>query len=534
MTTVLTSSNRRNIPAVCRIRGRGTAILVSPGILLTSRHVISTPEAAAQLTAVFFEGSKKKPVEVRLRPQKLFFAAFYPDYMDYCLVGCEEYGIFNVTPVDLPLTQKDWAPVREGDIILVVQHPIWEGGVGENVTNTDNPDDDENTASIEVKRFEEVLRCRNDLFYLKANGDVRTAGCPAFNECGQLIGLQSQLRSEGEGVVNRVVSIASVVRHLFANKMLRCIQQKSIFEDVWSTWYLKDDISRIVLILENFEDREIARATAAKLCEHTCFPNLIGSTVASGGIQWILFSLNRFNEDIDMVSACIRAMWNVSFEEANAQRLLVEGGAVDIILGAMEKYPTNEEIAEFSVVVLYNFSTGGNKPDFSGSLGHRALVLAHAALQRFKETTVLQKFGFSFFTTLLLVNHENAETLVKLNIVEHTVYLAEQKQDQVFLMEALMNFVGELAQHRKAIDLCFVSGGLASSSGRHVLEVLTSLLIDIMFRYQEMDTILLQGNRALWGIGNDMTCRAMILQHPRSYDALKLSLPALVARARVT
>ncbi|RNF24073.1 putative serine/cysteine trypsin-like peptidase [Trypanosoma conorhini] len=534
MATALTSSNRRNIPAVCRIRGRGSALLVSPGILLTSRHVVSSSEAAAQLSAVFFEGSKKKPVEVRLLPQKLFFAACYPDYTDYCLVGCEEYGIFNVTPVNLPLTQNDWAPVREGDIVLVVQHPIWEGGVGDGAANTDNPEEDENPASLEVKRFEEVLRCRNDLFYLKANGNVRTAGCPAFNECGQLIGMQSQLRSEGEGVVNRVVSISSVVKHLFANKMLRSIKQKNTFEEVWSTWYVKDDISRIVLILVNFEDREIARATAAKLCEHTCSPNLIGSVVASGGVQCILSSLHRFNEDIEMVGACIRAMWNVSFEETNAQRLLVEGGGIEMILDAMEKYPENEEIAEFSVVVLHNISTGSSKPDFSGALGNRALLLVHAALQRFKETTVLQKFGFSFFTTLLLVNQGNAETLVKLNIVEHAVYLAERKQDQVFLMEALMHFVGELAQHRKAIDLCFVSGGLASSAGRHVIEVLTSLLIEIMFKYQEMDTILLQGNRALWGIGNDMTCRAMILQHPMSYEALKLSLPALMAKARVT
>ncbi|ESS68063.1 hypothetical protein TCDM_03231 [Trypanosoma cruzi Dm28c] len=534
MTTALTSSNRSNIPAVCRIRGRGTAILVSPGILLTSRHVVSSPEVAAQLTAVFFEGSKKKTVEVKLLPQKLFFAAFYPAYMDYCLVACEEYGIFNVTPVSLPLTQNDWSPVREGDIILVVQHPTCKDDDGEAETNTGDSDDGEDPPSVEIKRFEEVLRCRNDLYYLKANGNLRTAGCPAFNDCGQLIGMQSQLRSEGGGVVNRVVSIASIVKHLFANKQLQRIQQKSVFNDVWNTWYVKDDISRILLILENFSDCEIARATAEKLCEHTCFPNLIESIVASGGVEWILSSLHQFKEDMAMVCTCIRAMWNVSFGETNAQRLLVDGGGVELVLNSMERYPENEEIAEFSVVLLHNLSTGSCRPDFTGPLGHRALLLVHAALQRFKETIVLQKFGFSFFTTLLYVDVEYAETLVKLNIVEHTVYLAERKQDQVFLMEALMNFVGELAQHRKAIDLCFVAGGLASSAGQHVLEVLTSLLIDIMFKYQEMDTILLQGNRALWGIGNDLSCRAMILQNPRSYEALRLSLAALMARARVT
>ncbi|KEG11643.1 hypothetical protein DQ04_02411080 [Trypanosoma grayi] len=533
MASTLTSSNRANIPAVCRIKGRGTATLISPGILLTSTHVVNSPAVASQLTAVFFEGSKKKPVEVKLLPQNLFFSASYPDYMDYCLVACEQYGIFNVTPAKLPLIKKDWAAVREGDVILVVQHPVGEDTGGESATTHDDPEDDENASVVEVKRFEEVLRCREDLFYLKASGNVRTAGCPAFNDCGQLIGLQSQVRHHREGVVNRVVSIVSIVKHLFANKQLERIQQQVTFDEVWNTWYVENDIARIVLIMANFTDREIARSAAEKLCEHTSRPNLVESILTSGGVQCIVTSLRQFANDEAIVYLCLRAMWNVSFGETDSQHLLVEGNGVEMILDAMEAYPGNEEIAEFATVLLHNISTGSHKPDFAGALGYRALRLVHAALQRFKETTVLQKFGFSFFTTLLYADPQNAETLVALHILEHVVYLAEGKQDQVFLMEVLMNFLGEIAQHKKAIEICFSDGGLLSFGGQHCLVNLTSLIIDIMLKYQEMDTILLQGNRALWGIGNDLACRAMILQHPKSYEALKLSLPALIAKARV-
>ncbi|KAH9582163.1 hypothetical protein LSM04_006770 [Trypanosoma melophagium] len=533
MKASLTSSNRANIPAVCQIKGCGTATLISPGILLTSIHVVKSPEVAADLTAVFFEGSNKKTVEVKLLPQNLFFAAAYPDYMDYCIVACEQYGIFNVTPVKLPLIQSEWAPVREGDTILVVQHPMVDRGDDKTAEAHDSGEGEENSSLIEVKRFEEVLRCRNDVFYLKASGNVLTAGCPSFNDCGQLIGMQSQLRQETGGVISRVLSIVSIVKHLFANKQLGRIRQELSFDDVWNTWYVENNVPRVILIMTNFTSRPIRRATAEKLCEHTNQPNLLESVLSSGGVHNIFLTLNMFKDDEDMVCKCIRALWNLTFVEGGSQQILLEENAIDIILDAMEAYSDNEEMAEYGTVLLHNISTFVETPNFAGPLGHRALKLVHAALQRFKSTNVLQKFGLSFFTTLICANPQNAETLVQLHMVEHVVYLAEHKQDQVFLIEALMHFVGELAQHKTAIELCFVDGGLAASGGCHIIATLTGLVIDIMLKYQEMDTILLEGNRALWGIGNDLACRAMILQHPNCYEALRLSLPALIAKARV-
>ncbi|ORC93066.1 uncharacterized protein TM35_000023920 [Trypanosoma theileri] len=534
MKASLTSSNRANIPAVCQIKGCGTATLISPGILLTSIHVVKSAEVAADLTAVFFEGSNKKTVEVKLLPQNLFFAATYPDYMDYCIVACEQYGIFNVTPVKLPLIKSEWAPVREGDTILVVQHPIVDRSGGKVTEGNDGGESEETSSLVEVKRFEEVMRCRDDVFYLKASGNVLTAGCPSFNDCGQLIGMQSQLRQETGGVISRVLSIVSIVKHLFANKQLGRIRQELSFEDVWSTWYVDNNVPRVILILANFTSRPITRATAEKLCELTCQPNLLESVLSSGGVHCILLTLKTFKEDEDMVCKCIRALWNLTFVEGASRQLLSEENMVEIILDAIEQFSENEEIAEYATVLLHNISTDTEATEcFAGPLGHRALILVHAAMQRFKHTNVLQKFGLSFFTTLICANPQNAETLVQLHMIEHVAYLAEHKQDQVFLMEALMHFVGELAQHKNAIELCLVDGGLVASGGSHIIAILTGLVIDIMLKYQEMDTILLQGNRALWGIGNDLACRVVILQHPNSYEALKLSLPALISKARV-
>ena len=83
----------------------------------------------------------------------------------------------------------------------------------------------------------------------------RTAGCPVFNDQSELVGLQSQLRTEGEGVVNRVVSIVTIVKHLFANAQLSKLQQKPLFQDLWDTWYIPGDSTRVVSIMANFKHR---------------------------------------------------------------------------------------------------------------------------------------------------------------------------------------------------------------------------------------------------------------------------------------
>ncbi|KAG8345965.1 Trypsin like peptidase domain [Trypanosoma vivax] len=534
MSSVPLGGGRGSIPAVCRIKGRGTGTLISPGLLLTSTHVVSSPEACDQVTAVFFEGIKKKTVEVKLLPHKFFFAAAYPEYMDYCLVACEQFGIFNVTPVKVPLVKDEWATVTEGDTVLIIQHPIGEYSTIAGDVDTNDANTSQFGSPLEVKRFEEVLRHRGDLFYLKTTRNVVTAGCPTFNDSGQLIGLQSQVHHQHEGMVNRVVSITSIVKHLFTNKLLWRIGQQLTFESVWNTWYVKGDITRIVCMMANFKDRVILRATAEKLCEHTGQPHLLESIVKYGGVEVITQTLDQFKEDEAMVCSCLRAIWNISFGGTSAQAPLVEGNAIEMALNSMETFPKNEEIAQFSTLFLHNISSEAFSRNFAGPLGYRALRLVHAAQKKFKETTVLQKFGFGFFKTLVEVDEQNAEILVDLGILKHVVYLAKEKQNQVLLMESIMQFLGVLAQNHHAIDKCLKESALCLGSEGKGLSVLTGLLIDIMVKYQDEDTILLEGNRALWGIGNDFTCRAMILQHPRIYDALKLSLPVLIARSRVT
>ena len=118
------AANRVNIPAIGRVPGRGTATLISPGLLLTSTKVVGTKAEAARLKVVFFESSKKTVVEAKLLPQEFYFASVYPEHLDYCLVACETKHVFNVAVVKLPLVRCEWKQVREGDHLLLVQHPV--------------------------------------------------------------------------------------------------------------------------------------------------------------------------------------------------------------------------------------------------------------------------------------------------------------------------------------------------------------------------------------------------------------------------
>nr|CCC93721.1 conserved hypothetical protein [Trypanosoma congolense IL3000] len=530
MSTSLPVGKHHSIPAVCRIRGRGTATLISPGLLLTSKHAVGSPETCASLTAVFFEGTKKKPVEVRLLPEKYYFAATYPEHMDYCLVACEQFGILNVVPVKLPLTKAGWVTVVEGEVIMVVQHPTGSDEPDNNDVEDEEPVERVKEAPGETKRFVEVLRRRDDLLYLKTRMNERTAGCPAFNDRGQLIGLQSQVCHELSGLVNHVVSISSIVRHLFANKQLWRIEHQSTFEELWGTWYIQNDISRIVSITENFKDDSIFRAAALELCEHTRKLELLGKFVEDNGIRTVLLSIDRFQDDETMLCACIRALWSVSFLEGQARTLLIEGKAADRLLLAMEKFPDNEQIAELVTLFLNNTSSGECRLSFDSDSSYRALKLVHTAQRRFKRAIVLQKFGYSFFNALMDANPSNAKILVDVGAVSHITFLVQEMMNNLYLMEIVMRFLRSVAVSQEAVDMC-INKYILVRGGKGSLHLVAGMVIELMIKYKDVDSILLDGNHVLWGFGNDMSCRAAILQHPRAFEAMRLSLPVVLAKS---
>lgn len=569
MASPLTANNRINIPAVCRLRDVhtnktvGSGVLVGPGLLLTSSVAIPTQARAARVVATFFEGTKKRPLDVVLQPQRYYFASRYPEEMEYCFVCCDEAPLLNVTPAHVALTEKGWAPVSEGDVLLIVEHPVG-GGEAERVSPSSTAGSGAATAAsapssspergaegssgagrypgsaavsaasgglsvpyVEQKRFEEVLRCRGNLGFLKSNGNWVTAGCPAFNENGQLVGLQSQSRADGEGVVNRVLLLTSIVKHLFANVQLPNLPQENIsFEDMWSTWYLTNDVSRIVAILANFKGKAMAQQVTCRLCELTADPNLVNSVADNGGITVILQNLSLFGTDTTLAEVGLRALWNVSIgEEANLAKICKNNG-VQTILDVMEGFPTNETVLQLGAVLLHNIAGCSASPDFAHDLGDRALNALYPGFQQYRESVVLQKFALSFFATLVRLDEHFALYMIQHEIVEHLIRLIEEKPKQIFLMEMVVGLVAELAQHPKTIA---VTSTNVAEYGALSMPYLIDLLIHLILEYKDLDTLMVSGNRALWGLGNLPACRAMILENPRGTDALRISLPALVA-----
>jgi hypothetical protein len=496
------STNRVNIPAICRIKGRGTGFLISPGILLTSTHAVGSKGDAAKLSAVFFEGSKKAPVEVKLLPQQLYFAATYPEYLDYCIVACETQGIFNVTPVKLPLVKTEWPTVREGDTVLIVQHPVQE-------------DDDPSLGSQEeVKRFEEVLRRRDDILYLKAAGTARTAGCPVFNDQAELVGLQSQIRADGEGVVNRVVAIPTIVKHLFANGQLARVEQSPTFQDIWNTWYVPNDTTRIVSIMANFKQRHILRQAAEQLCEHTTKRELLEGVVACGGTKVILTSIQQFKEDEELAVLGLRALWNISFGEDDNRHHIVDAHGVQVVLQMMIAFPNNGDIAQFGVVVLFNLTL--SRDVRVSDWGQQAIAVVVAALRVFESTEVLQKFGVGFLVNVCQRDPALCSVVVQPAAMDHIVNIAQTRQSNVFIMENIISLVAVVASHTTSPSL----GPLITP------------IVDTMLKHTSNNTILLSGNRALWGLGNDPFHRIKILEHPDSSRALQASLNTLIASTK--
>lgn len=605
MASPLTSSNRVNIPAVCRLRKTttgataGTGVLVAPGIILTSRYAVGEcKEDAAALTATFFEGTKKRVVDVRLLPDKYFFTAAYPDHMDYCLVACEEGPLLHVVPVHVPLTQKEWTAVCEGDVVLVVQHPTAETG---NASDDDEEDgagaEGQSTRqspangynALEQKRFEEVLRCRDSLYYLKTNGLMRTAGCPAFNDIGHLIGLQSQRQgADGEGVVNRILSIVSIVKHMFAMKQLSVLPQQQLvgpaaFEDIWATWFTDKDVTRVYTILANFRGKETVREVTRRLCEMTAkADSTVNAQEEAGMVSIILANLVVFPNDEELAELGLRALWNVSVGNHTVLHAIAQENGVQTVVTMMESFPRNEEILQFGAVILCNMADADVDVFAHPRVAERLLVLLLTAVKVFKESLVLQKFSLAMLTRLLRWQQQQQQQgwsagsgsavmsspcggsaslcgpsafalrMVEEGMFEHARFLLDRyRQGQLFLTERVLEFVAELAQDRKAVELgrgmsrahtdeiapvttpkaAVVAYGCASTSN-YLSNHLIDNLVEVMLANVGNDAIMVSGNAALWGLGNVPEYRAAILLNPKSQEVLRLSIPSLMASAK--
>lgn len=522
MSSSLTSSNRINIPAVCRIRHKdtnataGTGVLVGPGVILTSAQVMRNKSKGSQLTATFFETSKKASVDAQLLPEKYFFSAEYPPHMDYCLIACDENPLVNVTPVHVPLVQKEWNSVVEGDTALIVQHNIVD------------PGQSEQEGEVEAKRFDEILRCREDLFFFKANSGNRTAGCPVFNDSGELTGLQSQFRTDEEGVVNRALTITSIVKHLFANSQLSRLPQKDNFEDIWSTWFIKSDISRILLIMLNFNHPKFVRFATLKLCELTALPSMVKNIAECGGVSAILSCMDLFPSDEEITLVGLRGLWNISIALKETLQEVVEKKGLGKIISSMQQFSSVEEISQFGTVLLLNIATN-TSTSFSGDLGENSVRVVYAAAVNFPESLVIQKYSINFCTCVVRKNLELGIDLVKRDVFQHTARLIEKRSSHTLLMEVVMEFISEMVQNRDVVQFfCETTKDCMRTDTRCSLAKFIDLVMELMVQFHNNQKILLHGNNFLWGMGNNMVCRREIFKNTKSFKVLELSAESLV------
>ena len=314
------SGNRCNVPAICRIPGRGTGFLVAPGLIMTSLHVVRSKPEAAKLKAIFFEGGKQAPVAVDLKPYRTFFVSAFPEHLAYALVACDTRGIRSVIPVSLPMIDKEWVDVSEGDLCLIVQHPlpVTAGGAPDLVEDEYEEDVVETPTGgsdgAEVKQFAEVVSRTDDIMTFKVNYKYNCAGCPVFNEKGALAGLMSQLvRQESGEVTSYAVHIREIMRHLFANGRLSLFESSNSPQELWRTWMTDRDVNRTLRIVQNFQHTEIVQTAMNELCSFSGDEEKMKEIMASDGTKVIIENLHRYRMDDAVVRSCFRTLWNLSF-----------------------------------------------------------------------------------------------------------------------------------------------------------------------------------------------------------------------------
>eukprot|EP00758_Cryptobia_borreli_P011220 Tbor_TRINITY_DN5635_c0_g5::TRINITY_DN5635_c0_g5_i2::g.9045::m.9045 len=500
-----TLNNRTCVPAVCRIEKRGTAFLVATGVLLTTRTVVPNAREAAKLKAIFFEGSKKPVVSVQLLPERLFFVSLYPEHVDYCLVACDTAGIFNVVPIKVPLVRKEWSPIHEGDTLLVVQHLIPQ-------KNTTLLSDE---APVCIGRFDDVLRKKDDLLYLKVNGTDLTAGCPAFNDESELVGVQSQLNLEIDGYVSRVLSIITIVNHLFANAMCSKLQHHPHIDDIWDTWYVPNDTTRIISIMANFKSKEVLNVAVKRLCEHTSQRDLREGVVACGGTKVIVASIQQFKEDEGLILMSLRSLWNISFDEVDNRQDIIDAEGVPAVLDSMENFPKNEEIVQFAVVLLYNLTL--TESMIIESWCSRCLRNTLDAARRFMDSAVLQKFSAGLFVNILRKFPDFTKEVLQAGAVDHIVTVVKERIENVLLIENCVQFFATVA---------------ATEWNNPLMRQCVLPTIDLMLHHRSNSIILLCGNNALWSLGLDIDNRVELLRHPQGATVLCASIDHVASQRK--
>jgi len=489
-------ANRLNIPAICRIPGCGTAFLVAPGLLLTSKKVVTSKAHAAKLQAVFFESGKRSPVTVNLNPGHVYFSATYPDHLDYCLVACETAHIYGVKPVKLPMSHIEWSDVHDKDVVLVVQHDIYD------------------PKGQEQKRFEVVQQVQNDMItFAVTDSEVRVAGCPVFNDQGQLVALFHQcetMPSDEEGakpsVTATAVHISSIVKHMFALMQLSRIENGYPFDEIWHTWG-GADIARVIRIIQNFPDLSTASPTLMKLCEQCTTSSSPASTaadvVSNGGVPVMISYLGKSALDARCATCILQALWNISVSSASPESLFTLEN-IRCIVAVITRLVEQAEVVQYGTVLLFNVvklvvRQDGNSAEAVEKVFSTIVDIIVKCMERYDTTEVVLKFGIGCLNEISRVGiPKHIQQIVDTGAIQIASRALCSYPKNEYLNEYTVGLLALVAQQHNLI---------AHSSVRTCVVP----LLEAVQRFPANKVIQSRGNDAIWHLGVDVENRVKIV-----------------------
>eukprot|EP00756_Hemistasia_phaeocysticola_P048719 Hpha_TRINITY_DN23123_c0_g1::TRINITY_DN23123_c0_g1_i1::g.29674::m.29674 len=523
------------VSAVCRIPGRGSAILVSKmgvreGVLLTTPAVLASAEDAEGQHGVFFEarvlnGLKKLPVcAAALRPDRLFYCSVPESRhgkrqhgLGYVIVGCELYGstggFIEVEPLALPLLTPNEVLAEAGGVLLAVQHP-----------------NGKEKMQYHLGRVRAVRDHHLELGRTNASGwsDARSdesadhiaSGGAVFNAAGRLLGI-GHFRGGPMGV-SIVIKLGDIVTHMMRNRLLGALRfavrnraeydfnrspdddledtggyesdpevsgGRGIFwEDLWRVWAAPDRLETVVQLLCAFPyNRSIQARGLRELTSHSQRHN-IKRLAEIGGIEPAVRALGVMAGEKEVIEAAVLTLGRASESESNQAELL-RTQALQAGLQTMLDNPVPEEgsgatrsgaaeavrIQQWGCFLLLQMMEGPNQEEckaaFASGGGMGAVTLS---LQRSPDSPHLVSWAASAVRVACEHSADLTEQAAKCNTPVALLKCAQHWVDGAAPLEAVLSALCVLTDEGSRELRQAVCDDIVAAGG--VLQLITSAL----------------------------------------------------------
>eukprot|EP00998_Keelungia_sp_KM082_P010948 NODE_716_length_1688_cov_80.510570_g706_i0.p1 GENE.NODE_716_length_1688_cov_80.510570_g706_i0~~NODE_716_length_1688_cov_80.510570_g706_i0.p1 ORF type:complete len:300 (-),score=90.65 NODE_716_length_1688_cov_80.510570_g706_i0:53-952(-) len=279
--------------------------------------------------------------------------------------------------------------------------------------------------------------------------------------------------------------------------MLAKIQASPSFVTVWKCWYVPNDATSVVKIIQNFPTRDIRRAAVLELCQLTGDKPQVEGLVKCGGTKVLLDSLQVFRTEEDLVQAGLRALWNISFGNDDNTQEIIEQEGLELIIQLMQKFSNCEDVCEYSNVLLYNMSL---------SAAHVARFPVRECVQgilsgmrKFSHSEVVLKFGFGALANLCKCSDEYIAAVLDLGGVEMLIQGMTDYPNNEYLNEHCIAFINHCSAYKPFAEY---------SAMRQVV----TCSIAAIEKYQSNKHLAKHGNNALWNLGNNIRNRVTICE----------------------